>query len=126
MGHLVQRTTTNLKLSRLSFKSARAQMIAENGFESKHRRLCERPTMIAAVCFPLLATLVADLTQIFVTRQGRLLAIAVLPNLRIPAGRDVDLGLWRLNRQRFINIASVITAIGRHARNRLRPFVFAT
>jgi|GEM_PF-2536624 len=41
MSHLVKRTTANAKLRLLSFKSAGAQLHAENYLESKHTRLGE-------------------------------------------------------------------------------------
>ncbi len=64
-------------------------------------------------------TVLANLAQILISRQRRLLTIAMLPTLGVPARWNVNVGFRSLNRYRFINIniVAVITAIGRHAGN---------
>lgn len=109
MRHRVQGRTPHQHLRRLPSELPRADAVTEDCLHSKHLRLGQTPSVVAAFSLPRLAPDLPDPSQIRITNQPLLLAIAVLPNPGISARRNRRLRLALADR--FIAVAPVIGAI---------------
>ena len=107
--HRIQGRTSDQHLRRLPGKLPRADAISEDRFHPEHLRLGQTPPMIANFLLPLFTSHLADAPQILIADQSLLLAVAMLPNLRIPLRRNRRSGLAFADR--LITIAFVIRAI---------------
>ena len=113
--HRIQGRTSDQHLRRLPGKLPRADAVAEDRLDSKHLGLGQTPPMIANFLLPLFTSHLADTAQILIADQSLLLAVAMLPNLRIPLRRYRRSGFAFADR--LITIALVIRAIAANLLN---------
>src|SRR5436853_6805758 len=106
--HRIQGRTSDQHLRRLPGKLPRADAISKDRFHPEHLRLGQTAPMIANFLLPLFTSHLADAPQILIADQSLLLAIAMLPTLRIPLRRYRRLGFAFADR--LITIALVIRA----------------
>jgi hypothetical protein len=86
MGHVVQRGAPHQQLNGLSVKLSGAQLISEYRLEPEHPCFRQTPPMILDLFLPLGPPDLSDALKILVSIQPLLVAVAVLPDLGVPAG----------------------------------------
>jgi len=91
----------------------RAEKVGQRrGLAAKHCGVCQRTGMVTKDLFPILAPVLANITQIFISLVTLRLGIALLPDVRIFARRDQDFSLGGILVQAVVHLALIITAIG--------------
>src|SRR5262244_2298838 len=87
MRHPVQRRHLEKEFRRLLREGAGVHPRPEEGLAAKEGGLSQTPAMVARVLFPPPAPQAPDRPQVLIALPRRTLAVAVLPNLGVPARR---------------------------------------
>src|SRR6266487_3534839 len=73
IGYSVERQATNKSLGRLSFQPASRKLVTKDGFQAEHDGFSQRANMVARIILPLLPSMLANVTQVFISLETRLL-----------------------------------------------------
>jgi hypothetical protein len=119
LGHTIQGRGPQKEFRRLLRELTRPQRRPKDRLEPKDGRLGHAPPMIARFLLPPLAPQAPNHPEILIPLPRLSRAVPMLPDLRIPPGRDRPLGFRRF--QGFIHFALVLRPIRTHLRNRTVP-----
>src|ERR1700730_1107555 len=87
MRHTVQRGCLEKEFRRLLREGSGAQRRSKDGLAAKEGRLGQTAPMIARILFPAAPPLAPDCSQVLIPLPRRARAVAMLPNLGVPARR---------------------------------------
>src|SRR5215212_10588896 len=73
IGYSVECQATNESLGRLSFQEASRKLVTKDSFQAKHDGFSQRANMVAKIILPLLPSMFANVTQVFISLETCLL-----------------------------------------------------